>query len=329
MLDQTDTTTTEVTAPWARYGKPLEGGMTPDEMLQAAGLDWEVELWPMVADEPTNERLPRQVEIKDRRALVRPSDMKVIDTVGPNWVPTQNHEAFGLFDAFCRAGHMTMEVAGCVPATASRGLTVWALAKMDQGFELRGGDETEFYMLLINHHVYGKAIQAMLTPIRLACLNAMTIALSHQATQRIGSFAHLSTITPERFDTALASMAVQSERYQDAAEQLASVRWSVVKRVKFFNRVLAPDQCTGATPAQIRNPLTARVAKAVEAYSAQPGAELCEGTAWQAFNAVTYLTNHVLGHERSRLASTWFNVNARTNDRALKIALEMTAPDGE
>ena len=39
----------------------------------------------------------------------------------------------------------------------------------------------------------------------------------------------------------------------------------------------------------------------------QPGAQFAEGSYWQAFNAVTFMTDHVLGRENdTRLASSWY-----------------------
>jgi len=61
-----------------------------------------------------------------------------------------------------------------------------------------------------------------------------------------------------------------------------------------------------------------------DALEVQPGAEYAEGSWWQAFNAVTYVTDHVQGRNSdNRLYSNWFGGNELRKRNALKKALEM------
>jgi hypothetical protein len=55
----------------------------------------------------------------------------------------------------------------------------------------------------------------------------------------------------------------------------------------------------------------------------QPGAEYAEGTWWQAFNAVTFMTDHVIGRSAdTRLQSAWYGYNKGLKTRALETAVE-------
>ena len=55
----------------------------------------------------------------------------------------------------------------------------------------------------------------------------------------------------------------------------------------------------------------------------QPGAEMGKGSFWQAYNAVTYLTDHELGRSAdSRLASAWYGLNKVKKVKALETAIE-------
>jgi hypothetical protein len=55
----------------------------------------------------------------------------------------------------------------------------------------------------------------------------------------------------------------------------------------------------------------------------QPGAEYAEGTWWQAFNSVTYITDHVQGRNAdNRLYSSWWGGNQLRKKNALKTAIE-------
>jgi hypothetical protein len=68
-----------------------------------------------------------------------------------------------------------------------------------------------------------------------------------------------------------------------------------------------------------------RTAKAAyDVLETQPGANFAEGSYWQAFNAVTYLTDHELGRSAdTRLQSAWYGVNQQRKVRAMNLALEM------
>jgi hypothetical protein len=56
----------------------------------------------------------------------------------------------------------------------------------------------------------------------------------------------------------------------------------------------------------------------------QPGAEFAQGTWWQAFNSVTFVTDHVQGRNKdNRLHSQWFGQNAARKVVAANKAVEL------
>jgi hypothetical protein len=62
---------------------------------------------------------------------------------------------------------------------------------------------------------------------------------------------------------------------------------------------------------------------AYDVVETQPGAEFGKGTWWQAFNTVTYLSDHQLGRNvDTRLQSAWFGVNKDRKTTALKEAVK-------
>ena len=63
--------------------------------------------------------------------------------------------------------------------------------------------------------------------------------------------------------------------------------------------------------------------RALEVVHTQPGAQYAEGSWWQAFNAVTYLTDHEIGKSAdNRLTSAWFGPNKNLKVKALETAIE-------
>ena len=140
--------------PWHGLGQQVPADLSPQQMMESAGLDWTVEKQTLVTLEGA--------EVPEKKALVRSSDNKVLDIVGKNWNPVQNIEAFEFFDDFVRSGDMQMHTAGSLKG----GQIVWGLAKVNDSFELFGGDQVDSYLLFSNPHRFGQSIDVRFTPIR-------------------------------------------------------------------------------------------------------------------------------------------------------------------
>ena len=62
---------------------------------------------------------------------------------------------------------------------------------------------------------------------------------------------------------------------------------------------------------------------AFDSLHTQPGAQFAEGSWWQAFNSITYITDHVQGrNEDNRLYSSWFGDNQIKKKKALEKAIK-------
>jgi hypothetical protein len=72
-----------------------------------------------------------------------------------------------------------------------------------------------------------------------------------------------------------------------------------------------------------RKTLSKSATRALEIIGTQPGANFAEGSWWQAFNAVTFMTDHEIGRTAdSRLTSAWFGPNKNLKVKALETAVE-------
>ena len=70
-------------------------------------------------------------------------------------------------------------------------------------------------------------------------------------------------------------------------------------------------------------PISRHAEEALAVVHTQPGANFAEGSWWQAFNAVTYMTDHTLGRSRdSRLTSAWYGMNRVKKEKALDLAVQ-------
>ena len=298
--------------PWHGLGTAVSDDMTPEEMMKAAGVDW------TVTKVDTFAAIPRNGEIDyvstGMQALVRETDGKVLTQVGSGWNPVQNHEAFAFFDEFVKAGDMKMDTAGSL----KEGQIVWALADVQDGFTLFGGDEVKGYLLFSNPHVYGKTVDIRFCLQRVVCNNTLTMALNekNQPSVRVN---HRSQFDPERVKEILGLSHKRVEKFKEAAEFLGSKSYIKSDLENYFGNVFGFSQ-------KEDKKLSRTAEKAMEIVETQPGAEYKPGTYWQAFNAVTYLADHKLGRSTdTRLTSSWFGVNAKKKTDALELALKMAA----
>ena len=295
--------------PWHGLGFKVSNDLSPEEMLKAAQLDWTVdkkELHYTIDDDGTTLVVP------NKQALVRSSDGSILDIVGPNWQPLQNEEAFSFFKDFVEIGDMEMHTAGSL----QDGKIVWALAKINDTYEIVPDDIVESYLLLVNPHQRGKAIEVKSTPIRVVCKNTMAMALNNLNTTRRITVNH-NQAWDENYVKEMLGMAKRSsDAYRDNARHLAEKYYNDVAIDEYFSRVF-PHSNTDSEE------FSKNALRAHEVLAEQPGANFAEGSWWQAFNAVTWMTDHEMGRNTAtRLNSAWFGQNRTRKEKALNLALE-------
>lgn len=299
--------------PWHGLGKQVSPDLTPVQMLQEAGLDWEVTKVPLYA-EHNGKNIRTGAE-----ALIRETDSKILTIVTDSWNPLQNREAFEFFNEFVLEGDMEMHTAGSLKG----GQHVWALAKIKESFDLFNGKDTvDSYLLFSNPHQFGRSIDIRFTPIRVVCNNTLTLSLN-TASNRMTKVNHRNVFDPDAVKETLGLAHDKFAKYKEMATFLASKRYTSQAIIEYFNQVFPK---TSDKKAENDNALALHSRAANLAYSAlehQPGAELGEGTFWSAYNSVTYLTDHVLGRsDDTRVYSSWFGLNQQKKVKALNLAVE-------
>ena len=299
--------------PWHGLGKRVPADVSPDQMLKAANLDWEVKKVPMSYDVGQGPILTKT------NALIRSSDNKLLTVVNETWNTVQNKEAFEFFNDFVLSGNMEMHTAGSL----KEGKMVWALAKLKDKFELFGGDLVEGFLLFSNPHEFGRSIDIRFTPTRVVCNNTMTMALSEKTKYAV-KVNHRSVFNGDQVKDMLGIASERMVTYKEQAEFLGKRKYSNESIVEYFNRVfpsLSKDQVTSED--LNKAPVSRQAEEAMQALHTQPGAKFAEGSWWQAFNTVTYMADHTLGRSRdTRLTSAWYGQNRLRKEKALELALE-------
>lgn len=298
--------------PWHGLGTKVSNDLTPQQMMQKAGVDWKVR------------EVKSFVEFDGKRmatgqkSLIRETDGKILTNVGKDWHPCQNETAFEFFNEYVLAGDMEMHTAGSLKG----GQYVWALAKVKESFDLFGGDQVDSYMLFSNPHVYGKSIDVRFTPIRVVCNNTLTFALD-SASQRAVKVGHRAQFNPDMVKEQLGIAHEKFAKYKEMAQFLGSKRFKVEDLLNYYNEVF-PLTSGQDKQEQVTAETISRQAKnAYDVLETQPGAEFAEGTWWQAFNSVTYVTDHLQGRNAdNRLHSQWYGQNQLRKIKAAEKAVE-------
>ena len=294
--------------PWHGLGTKVPNDLTPEQMLDAAGLNWTVQKIPAFAN------INNQQVAIGQSALVRSVDDKILDVVSNEWNPVQNQEAFEFFNEFVAAGDMEMHTAGSL----KDGQIVWGLAKIKESFELFKGDQIDSYLLFSNFHKYGFSTDVRFTPIRVVCNNTLTLSLNNDV-ERMAKISHRKVFDPSSVKDMLGIATNKLAKYKEMAQFLGSRKAKEENIVEYFCRIFP---VTGSN--EKKKELSKNAELAYNILHTQPGSEYAEGTWWQPFNAVTYLTDHLAGRTAdSRLTSAWYGSNRNVKTKALELAIEM------
>jgi phage/plasmid-like protein (TIGR03299 family) len=309
--------------PWHGLGNRVDPTVSVDDMLVAAGLNWEVQLRPLFAQATDGS----MVKLPLRRALVRSSDNKIMTVTGDMWKPFQNRDALEFFREYTEAGGAKLETAGSLRG----GKMVWALASIQEGFTVNRTDHSKGYILLTSPHEVGKSITVRTTVVRVVCANTMAMALR-------GSEADYSQNHLSRFNAAAAKETIGLAREQIVqagldAKVLNQLKMSEFDTVRFLSKffqpmpetIVAQNDKNEWVNGLINDPgaMDKRLNEVLWSVKKAPGA--VPATAWGVLNGVTHWADHVAGSKsETRLYNAWFGDKAKlklqVRDELLQLA---------
>lgn len=296
--------------PWHGLGRRVSNDLTPIEMMKAAGANWEVHEIESYVDF-CGKHIPT-----GQKSLVRGDTKKVLTNVGKDWHTVQNRQAFEFFDEYVRRGDMDMHTAGSL----KDGQIVWALAQIkDSSFDLFGGDKIDSYLLFSNPHQYGMSVDIRFTPIRVVCNNTLTWALEAKA-ERSVKVSHVYRFD-DKIEHVKKTLGIAQRGFTECREMakfLGSKRYDTDSLHKYYREIFP-----GRNADKRLEATTGNAKRCLELVESQPGAEYAEGSWWQAFNSVTYLTDHIQGKTAdNRLYSQWYGKNQQFKIRAAREAVK-------
>jgi phage/plasmid-like protein (TIGR03299 family) len=299
--------------PWHRLGTALEETDLYDwpSASKKAGLDWEVELVPLVTADT-------QAQVT-HRAVRRTSDARVLGVVGHRYAPLQNKDAFAWFQPFLDAREAALHTAGSLRS----GSRIWVLAKLNRDpLVIAEGDTVEKFILLSHGHDGSLAVRCGFTPVRVVCANTLAMAHGSDASKLIrikhtrDVLENLANVR-EIMDLANAAFEATAEQYRLLARR--SINQADLR--KYVRRVLKVKDDQEAS-SRLRN-LMEEIEGLAETGRGNNLPSI-RGTYWSAYNGVSeWLTYNRGRSENNRLNSLWFGDSALTNRHALAVALEM------
>jgi len=151
------------TPPWHGLGTQLDEPATAAEAIEAAGLNYHVDLRPIETDDG--------IPIPQRKAVIRSDSNQVLGVVGNSSCPVQNHQCFGFLDAVVEDGRLRYHTAGAL----GKGEKVLMLAKLPGELRIKNSEDvTEKFLLLSNSHDGSSALRVFFSPIRFVCVCVRT-----------------------------------------------------------------------------------------------------------------------------------------------------------
>jgi phage/plasmid-like protein (TIGR03299 family) len=150
--------------PWHQLGQVVEQPVISDEVKRLAGLDWNVELEPLLRQDMS----PLDTHV----ATIRSDNRRTLGVVTKGYVPVQNSALFDWLKGLDGFADVTIETAGAL----GNGETVWVMARCNGLAYDLGDGGTMPYMLLSNGHAGNRRVHIMPTTVRVVCANTLRAA---------------------------------------------------------------------------------------------------------------------------------------------------------
>ena len=301
--------------PWHGLGTPVPKGATAEQMIRAAGLDWEVDSRPARGAREINKKKEYSRYEMVRLPRPRMDEQEVLlGVVSRRYQPLQNTEAFGFFDPIVEDGKAYFETAGAL----GEGERIWVMAKMPKAIEIVRGDECTKYLLLSNTHSGDGSVIVKFTAVRVVCQNTLMLAMddgqkayrvrhSKQMQFRLDELAQFLSITQKVF--------LEAEKL---FRQMARVQMTEERLEHYFEAVFprsAGQKRSGKRPE--------RWDSVREVFETQEDLQMpgVRGTLWGAYNAITRFEDYKQPQQEEqpdqRLERIWFGGGAEIKGNAL------------
>lgn len=219
-LDTTHVTTTFSTRdlPWMKIGPQINAPISAAEAAKLGGLDFEVDLKPLsyqIGD--------RQVNIPNRRAVVRTDTEEFFAVASDDYKPIQYGEAFSFLDTI----NPMVSSAGTLAGGRKGFMIVQMPDVMRLHLDVDGVvDEHDLYVIVQTSHDLSKAVEVAVMPLRLKCMNMLGLPLFTKDAPQRWSIKHVGDVQKKLIEAqkTLVRTKKYADRFMATSRQLASVQ---------------------------------------------------------------------------------------------------------
>ncbi len=308
--------------PWHGLGVGVEGALTSAEAIEAAGMDWGVEKLAKIA---YSKERHKAYLVPGEYAILRTDTEEIIGSVGEDYTPFANRDAFRFFDEIVGERLAVYHTAGVIGA----GEKVWILAKLPESILVAGSDLHERYVALLSSHDGSLSVHILPTTVRVVCENTFNASLAGFGRDSRGMvIPHMPNIHA-RVDEVRRKLEVVKEegtRLSDFLQGLSERDFTQKDVDAVVMKLLPPT----LSEVEAHAPAPARLAgrlKLSELYESSPGNDLpgIRGTALAMKNAVEDFVDHYKRFQSpdTKLASVWFGPGRKIKERASSVLAGM------
>jgi len=164
-----------VTKGWHELGQTTEAKVTASEAIKVAKLDWEVEQVPCLHEGINGELL----QVPDNYIVRRKDTLAPLSVMSSRYTPIQNQEVFDFADSIIGEGQAVWDTAGSLAG----GRKIFMQVELEGKLFLNSNpdDTTVKRVLFVSSHDGSKALQGMITPVRVVCQNTLNAALGNRS----------------------------------------------------------------------------------------------------------------------------------------------------
>lgn len=282
MLEATQNVYMDRSATWSSIGKDVQECADIEQVLEASGLDYEVEKRPIFFGNDWEDEVGT-IEIPNRFVTVRTSDEHPYDVVSDKYEIIQNRDAFDFVNYM--GDEISFEKAG-----ETAGGMVYVIAKLPNVDIL--GDTFTPHILFRNGFGGKVKITAAICPLRIICQNQFNFAFKN--TQNTITIRHVQNAEAKLLEAkeTLKMSADYMAQLNMMAEKYATTQLSEFQFARFMKEAFPVDGIENINPFK-RKTLEEAREKFMKAYDMDDNTNF-RGTAWGLINAYTdYITHKV------------------------------------
>ena len=179
----------------------------------------------------------KSIVVPNTNAIVRVEDEKPVSIVSDKYKIVQNEDAF----AFTESLFQSQDINFIRGGSYRGGSSTWLEAKLTNEFSVLG-DEVECYLIFMNSHDGTGSVKCMIVPTRIACSNALNIALKSAARhwRCVHSGDPFAKINEAR--ELLLAGSTYMEQLTKECEELQKIKLTDDKVVQFINRLFVKNE---------------------------------------------------------------------------------------